>query len=169
MVDVPAGSYTIPVRAANNATNAELGLEVVITGSYKLSLSTPTGRLNAEATAGKAQKVELQLTNEGSADLRDINLQSATPINWTVEFEPAEIDHLPAGESTTVMATITPDTKAIAGDYIVNLEAKAPESASTAQFRVSVKTPLLWGWIGILIIAAVIGGIFYLFRQYGRR
>lgn len=169
MVDVPAGTYTIPVQAATSATTAELNLEVVITGSYKLNLSTPTGRLSTEATAGKAQQVELTLTNEGSADLREISLKSATPINWTVEFEPSEIDSLPAGESTTVMATITPDSKAIAGDYVVNLEATAPESASSAQFRVSVKTPLLWGWIGILIIALVIGGIIYLFRHYGRR
>lgn len=169
MVDVPAGTYSIPIKAANQATSADLTLEVVITGSYDINLSTPTGRLNAEATAGKPQKVELQVTNEGSADLRDIKLESTTPINWTVEFEPAEIEHLPAGESTTVIATITPDSNAIAGDYVVNMEAKAPEASSTASFRVTVKTPLLWGWVGILIIAAVIAGIFYLFRQYGRR
>jgi uncharacterized membrane protein len=33
----------------------------------------------------------------------------------------------------------------------------------------SVRTPMLWGWIGIFIIIAAIGIVWYLFRKYGRR
>ena len=41
--NVEAGSYKIPVRAATGTTSAELELEVVVTGSYKMELTTPRG------------------------------------------------------------------------------------------------------------------------------
>ncbi len=72
-------------------------------------------------------------------------------------------------QGSTVTATIKADKKAIPGDYVTNLEARTPEASSKASFRMSVKTPMLWGWIGVLIIAAAIGTVWYLFRKYGRR
>ena len=47
-----AGTYKIPVRAATNGSSADLGLEVVITGSYGIELTTPTGLLSTSITAG---------------------------------------------------------------------------------------------------------------------
>lgn len=167
--EVAADTYTIPVRAATASTSAELELEVVITGSYDLSLSTPSERLSLDATAGKGEPVELLLSNTGSSELQNLSLSATSPTNWEVEFEPKEIPTLAPGESTSVRAVITPDKKAIAGDYVLNIQARASEASSSAQFRVTVKTPLLWGWIGILIIVSVGIGIFYLFRRYGRR
>jgi uncharacterized membrane protein len=68
-----------------------------------------------------------------------------------------------------VTATIKADKNAIAGDYVVSMTAKTAEKSSDATLRMTVKTSVLWGWIGILIIIAVIGGVYYLFRKYGRR
>ncbi|GGK11638.1 hypothetical protein GCM10010965_00670 [Caldalkalibacillus thermarum] len=166
---VKEGKYTIPIKAATSGTSATLELEVVITGTYDLVLSTPSERLNFDITAGRSKTIELEVTNQGTADLRDIELDASTPVNWEVTFEPNRIDMLPAGESARVRATVTADSNALAGDYMLNLEARAPEVSHSASFRATVKTPLLWGWIGILIIAGVIGGIGYLFKKYGRR
>ena len=66
-------------------------------------------------------------------------------------------------------ATIHADKNAIAGDYVTRLEASTPETSAEASFRVTVKTPLLWGWVGILIIMAALGSVYSLFRKYGRR
>jgi uncharacterized membrane protein len=49
------------------------------------------------------------------------------------------------------------------------MEARTPEVNSAAEFRIAVKTPIIWGWLGILIIIAACGGVYYLFRKYGRR
>ena len=68
-----------------------------------------------------------------------------------------------------MLATIQVDKEAITGDYVTNLTAKTPEVSSRASFRISVKTPMLWGWIGIVIILAAAGTVYYLFRKYGRR
>lgn len=165
----PAGTYKIPIVASTGATSAELPLEVGITGSYSMQLSTPTGLLSTSTTAGDDRKIELVVKNTGSADLKSIEMLSAAPVNWNVSFDPKQIDDLPPGQSTQVSATITPDDKAIAGDYMTDLTAKTPAVSSMAPLRVSVDTPLLWSWSGILIILAALGAVYYLFRKYGRR
>ncbi|WP_199614391.1 COG1470 family protein [Paenibacillus alkalitolerans] len=166
---VEAGTYDIPISAQTSGTSAKLNLQVVITGSYDIKLTTPSGLLSTDITAGRQRKLELQVQNTGTAELADVNLTADTPVDWSVEFEPATIDTIAPGESKQVIATISSAKSAIAGDYVVQMKASAPEAVSDAQFRVSVKTSVLWGWIGILMIAAVAGGLFYLFRKYGRR
>ncbi|MBO8163357.1 MAG: hypothetical protein H0Z34_06510 [Brevibacillus sp.] len=166
---IKQGSYKIPVKAATSSTSAGTEFEVVITGNYDIELSTPTGLLSTDVTAGGERTLTLKVSNTGSADLHDIELSADTPVNWEVTFEPKRINKLDAGQSTEVTATIKADDQAIAGDYVVNMTARAPEATSEAQFRVAVKTSLLWGWLGVLIILGVIGGVYYLFRTYGRR
>jgi len=166
---VEARSYKIPVRAIAGSVTAQLDLEVVITGTYEVQLTTPTGLLSASITAGEEKKIELEVKNTGTAELSDIKIASETPINWEVSFEPAAVQKLAPGNSATVYATIKPSKKAIAGDYAVTAEAKTPEASSKAAFRISIKTPLLTGWLGILIIIGAAGSVFYLFRKYGRR
>ena len=167
--NLKAGTYKVPVMAVTSSTSANLELEVVITGSYEMELTTPTGLLSTRVTAGDERNITLLIRNTGSAELQNIDLSSSTPINWKVTFDPRKIDKLEAGKDATVQATIKVDKKAIAGDYATNMTAKTPEVSSTANFRIAVKTPMLWGWVGILIILASLGSIFYLFRKYGRR
>ena len=166
---VQAGTFKIPVQAANNATSAGLTLEVVVTGSYDLEVTTPTGLLSAKTTAGREEKIELVVQNTGTAELRNVVFSSSKPRNWDVEFSPDTVSQLGAGESAQLIATITADDRAIPGDYVTRITARSPEASSEAAFRISVKTPLLWGWVGILIIVATIALIYFLFRKYGRR
>jgi uncharacterized membrane protein len=86
-----------------------------------------------------------------------------------VSFDPARIDALPAGQTAQVTATLIPDGKAIAGDYMANLTARAAEASALAALRVSVETSWIWSWAGICIILVALGGVYYLFRKYGRR
>ncbi len=167
--EIKAGTYKIPIQAAANSTSASTELEVVITGTYNLELSTPNGNLSTEVTAGDEKKIDLTVKNTGTAPLRDIELSATTPANWEVTFDTKNINVLEPGKSANVQATIKADKKAIAGDYVVSMKAQTPEKSAEAQFRVAVKTSVLWGWIGILIILGVIGGVYYLFRTYGRR
>jgi len=101
--------------------------------------------------------------------LKDVKTSAATPSNWEVTFEPKEILKLDPGAVAEVTAIIKADEKAIAGDYVTTLNAKVPEVTASASIRVSVKTPMLYGWIGLMIIGGAASSIFYLFRKYGRR
>ena len=166
---VEAGTYHIPIQAANSATSAELTLEVVVTGSYNLEVSTPSGLLSAKTTAGKDKQIEMVVQNTGTAELKDVIFQSSKPRNWEVDFSPDTISRLAAGKAAQVTATITADDHAIPGDYVTKITAHTQETSSEAALRISVKTPLIMGWVGILIIIATIALVFYLFRKYGRR
>jgi len=167
--EIEAGTYTIPVKAQAGSTSAEIELEVHITGTYKMELSTPTGRLSTDITAGKEKMIELQINNTGSSELEDIKLSHSAPVDWEVRFEPKIIESLLPGESAAVNAYIKSSDKAISGDYVVNIQAQTPEVSDSADFRITVKTSALWGWVGVLIIALVGAGIYYLFRRFGRQ
>ncbi len=166
---VEAGTYQIPVSAKTASTSANLMLEVVITGSYSMELATPSGLLSSNITAGEGKRIELVVRNTGSSILNGINLSASNPSNWNVVFEPKKIDKLLPGKQEQVFATVKADKKAIPGDYALTMEAQTPETTSKAAFRMSVETSMLWGWIGVLIIGAALGSVYYLFRKYGRR
>lgn len=167
--NVPAGTYKIPVRATTSSTSADIELEVVVTGSYDIELTTPRGLLSAEITAGDMKRIDLLVRNNGSAELKDVQLTASKPVDWEVTFEPSKIEKLTAGGTTNVTATIKASGKALPGDYVTKMTAKTPEVNTTAEFRISVHTPMVYGWLGILIIMLVLGGVYYLFRKYGRR
>lgn len=164
-----ADTYEIPIKASAGGTAAETTLEAVITGSYDIDITTPDGRLNTDITAGRSKMIELIVQNIGTATLNDVSITSSTPPNWEVEFDESEIEVLEAGETKIIKAKVTAADDAIAGDYEASFSAKAAETSDNAVFRISVETSTLWGIIGIAIILAVFGGLFYLFKKYGRR
>jgi len=166
---VKAGKYSITAAAVSGNEAVKANLEVVITGTYKLNLTTPSGRLNADATAGRRGAVTLQLENKGSADLQNVALSAQTPDNWSVTFEPAAIDRLPSGEKRQVTAFITPYGKAIAGDYAVSITASTKETSAGSDIRVTVHTSTLWGLIGAAVVIGVILWVLRTFKKYGRR
>ncbi|OJV35738.1 MAG: hypothetical protein BGO33_10695 [Bacteroidia bacterium 43-41] len=167
--NVEAGTYKIPIKATTGSASGELELEVVVTGSYDMELTTPRGLLSSDITAGDTKRIDLVVNNTGSAELKDVRLSSSKPEGWEVSFEPTAVETLKAGESVDVQAVVRASKKAIPGDYVMNISANTPETGKSVSFRMTVKTPLLWGWIGIGIIVVVCGTIFYLFRKYGRR
>lgn len=166
---IEAGTYKIPVHATTNSTSADLGLEVVITGSFAMELTTPSGLLSTGITAGDQKRIELVVMNSGSAQLKGVQMSASTPVNWEVTFDPKKIETVEPGKSAQVSAVIKAAKNAIAGDYVTNIEARTPEVSSKAQFRVSVRTSMIWGWVGVLTICVALGGVYFLFRKYGRR
>ena len=166
---VDAGSYTIPIMAISSTDTLNSELTVVITGTYALELSTPSGLLSFDASANAQSDVTLRVSNTGNVDLQNITLTSSAPDGWTVEFSQSSIDVLEAGSTQEVTAYVTPSGEAMSGDYVMTLDVSSSETSDSAEFRVSVKTQTLWGVVGILLIAAVALGLGLVFRKYGRR
>jgi len=167
--NVSAGEYVIPVVVTSKNETLAADLKVIITGSYGMEVTTPTGRLNAETTAGRRQSVDLVINNTGSTELQGIKLKSEQPNGWNVEFDQDVIDVIAPGESATVKAYIQPDEKALAGDYVVSVTAETPEVTNSAELRVMVKTSTLWGIVGVLVILLLVAGLYWVFEKYGRR
>lgn len=168
--DATAGEYPILVRISTGESKAEAKLMVVLTGIYKLDAATATGILSTDAVTGKPTTVSLLVKNTGSAVNRNVNLSSFKPENWKVEFKPEKIEALEPNQMKQVEATITPAATALVGDYSVGLMVDGEKSSSkTVEMRVTVKAPTAWGWIGVGLIAVVIGGMGGLFAWLGRR
>ncbi len=167
--DVEKGDYDVKLIAASSDETMEQDLKVTITGTYGMTLSTPTGALSADAYNGEASKVTLVVTNTGNVDLNNIQLTGTASTDWTVEFDQSTIDTLEAGGEANVTATITPAKNAIIGDYLTQISAKSAETSADAQLRISVKNHTTWGFaaIGVIVVLIVLLGA--IIRKFGRR
>ena len=163
-----AGDYPITVDATSGTRSAKADLSVEITGSYSLTLSTIDQRLNMTATAGGTSDLTLVVSNTGTADVDAAALSATAPTGWTVKFDPATIA-VPAGKQVNVVAHVTPSGDAIAGDYVATFKATAPVATASTDIRVTIETSLLWGVIGVGLIAIVLIGLLWTFRRFGRR
>lgn len=165
----PEGTYEIPVIARSSEEVLDKTLTVTVQGSYDIAVSTPTGKLSDDITAGKEKMIKLTVTNKGGSDLKDVDLSSWAPTDWEVRFETPAIDVIKAGESKEVTAYVKADSKAISGDYVVSMTAKSAEVSDKVEFRMTVRTSTAWGAVGvviILLVAILLGGIM---KKYGRR
>ncbi|HEV8280997.1 MAG TPA: NEW3 domain-containing protein [Candidatus Limnocylindrales bacterium] len=170
----PAGTYPIKVTATAGDRTVDADLSVAVTGSYSMTLSTPNDRLSASGGAGSATTMQFVIENTGTAPLTKVKLEAtpAPPTGWKVVFDPADgIATIPPKQTANINATITPSGDAVAGDYVVAFRATATEDATgaTSQIRFTVETSPIWAIVGIAIIALILGGLYYVFRTYGRR
>ena len=171
--NAPAGHTDINVTATAGTTTIPGKLGIDITGSYSLKLSTPGDVLSASGSAGSAMSQTLTVANTGTADLTGVKVTATPPSGWTVTFDPVSIDTIAPNATGTVNATITPSSDAVAGDYVVTFNANNGASGATAtgsaDIRFTVNTSPIWAFVGIAIIVVILGGLFYVFRTYGRR
>jgi uncharacterized membrane protein len=142
---------------------------VVLTGTYKLDAGTAEGLLSLNAYQGKGANMSFYVKNNGSAAQNGIKFLTFKPENWKVEFSPEMIDTLPPAELKQVEMTITPADQALVGDYSVGVNVEGEKSTKNMEFRVTVRSSTAWGWIGMIIIVAVVAGLVFLFVRMGRR
>jgi uncharacterized membrane protein len=165
------GEYKITLNATSGTTyNLSRDLTAVVKAKYLFSLTTNTGNLTTQAAAGKENHFSINLVNSGTAALDNITFTSDKPDGWVVNFNPQTVNSLSAGQTQQEDIIITPpEGKTIAGDYMITLHASNQKVNQNMDVRVTVLTPSIWGWVGIIIIVVVIAGLAVLFMRLGRR
>lgn len=166
---VETGDYTIPCSATSAEDSLSADLQVTITGTYGVDLSTPTGNLSLDAQAHREKALTLSITNTGNVDLTNLNLTSSAPTDWEVRFDESTIDTLEAGATKEITAYITPNQDAITGDYVTTITLSNDEVSDTAEFRVSVQTSTTWGVVAVCIVVVLVLALAFIFKKYGRR
>jgi uncharacterized membrane protein len=161
--------YRIPIKAVSTQDTLLLNLEAVVKGSYRIILTTPTGRLSNEVTSGNEEEIKLTVKNTGTLPLNEVEITAQLPTGWESSFEPSKIKQLEPGKAIDVIAKLKVPDKTIAGDYAATFTATNSNANAPAAFRLMVKTSLLSGWIGIAVILLAVGAVYYLIRKYGRR
>lgn len=167
--DVVANTYPIQVGVSGGGRDAATELQVEITGNFAMTVTTPDERLNVDVVADRTTNIALLVVNDGTAPLVGVELAATPPTDWNVEFTPPVIDQIAPGASAQAVASITPAGNAVAGDYVVTIDARIPETTSQMELRTTVKTSGFWGFVGILLIAGALVGLSWVFRRYGRR
>jgi uncharacterized membrane protein len=167
--NAPAGQYPIHVTATAGSKTIEADLGIEITGTYKLTLSTPGDLLSAHGSAGAGTQQQFIITNTGTAPLTNVKLTSTAPTSWKVTFDNDTIDTIAPQGTATVVATILPSGEAVAGDYVVTVTSANDQTTDNAQIRFTVETSPIWAIVGIGVIVLILAGLFYVFRTYGRR
>ncbi len=164
------GKYPVTVTVSSGSLSQSINLTPTVKAKFSFSLDTATGNQNTQATAGEANHTTLQVTNSGTAALDKLAFTSTQPDGWIVTFNPNKIDSIGAGQKQQVDVVITPPGgKTVAGDYMINVTANNGTLSQTMNLRVTVLTPTIWGWVGLIIVILVIAGLGVLFIKLGRR
>ena len=137
-----------------------------------MTLATPNDVLSASGSAGSPTTQAFEITNTGTAPITEVDADRARR-RRTGRSRPTRrgVASIEPGATETITATITPSCEAVAGDYVVTFDAGAAEEGARGQrqVRFTVETSPLWALVGLGLIVLIVGGLFYVFRTYGRR
>jgi uncharacterized membrane protein len=164
-----AGEVPINVTIAGDKASVSTKLALDISGQPALTVTGQDERLSGDAYAGQERSLPLVLRNTGTAPARGVSLSATPPSGWKVSFEPKEITEIAAGDEAKVNALVTPNAKAIAGDYVISIRASGDGISESASYRLSVMTSTLWGVTGIAVIGAALLVLVGAVGRFGRR
>ena len=164
------GEYVVTLEASSGDIKEAIELKAVVTTLYRFAFYTASGRLNTEVTAGEENHFSIMVFNTGQAVIDKIDLLSSKPSGWSITFNPDTVESLEPGLAQEVDVVIKPPRKTIAGDYMVTMSTISKDLPKREiEIRVTALTPTVWGWVGILIVLAVIADVAVMFRRLGRR
>jgi len=163
------GDYPVMFEVSSEDIRETVELAAKVTAKYEFEMRTPTLQLNTEVTAGKDNPLTVLLVNSGSDPIENLSLASTKPEGWDITYEPDKIESLAPGTTQELDVTITPPKETIAGDWSITLRANSEQASDSLDLRVTVLTPTIWGWVGILIVVLVIAGVGVVFWRLGRR
>ncbi len=163
------GDYVVIFEANSGDIRGTMELTARVKPHYEFAMITQTLQLDMEVTAGEENHLAIILMNLGSAPIENLNFTSIEPEDWTITYNPDRIDLLEPGMTQGVDVVIMPSKETVAGDWPITLRARSSQVADELAIRVTALTPTIWGWIGILIVIAVIAGVGVVFWRLGRR
>ncbi|MBC7114002.1 MAG: carboxypeptidase regulatory-like domain-containing protein [Archaeoglobi archaeon] len=166
--DAEPGEYSFVAIARSPNSESSLNLTLKLTGVYRMSIYSPY--YSYEIKKGESAKITLTVINSGSGTLlTNIRPEVSAPEGWSARISPESKSKLESGERVTFEITLIPPADIVASDYKVTVKIKSDQLEEEEDFRITVEESSYAFLYGILIIAAIFGSLYYLFRKYGRR
>lgn len=165
--------YELKFIARAGELEKSLPLKAIVTGTYTMNVGTETGNLKLNTISGEEKDFLFYLWNEGSASIDNIAFFSTAPQGWEVKFNPDKMAELPSIAQTQQPEKITMTVKVpqntVPGDYIVTVNATGTQDQKKIEFRTTVQVPTKWGWVGVLIIIAILAILLAISLKLRRR
>ena len=150
------------------ARQYEESLTLRLRGSYDLRTSAKSYR--HEINRGETLVFDMTVANAGTGGaLTNVGINMSAPEGWRVTVDPASVASLEPGERATVKVTVVPPADIVAGEYKIVAAVKSDQAEGKDEYRIVVKEQSYVAVLGLLVMAGVAGGLWYMFRKYGRR
>ncbi len=164
------GNYVVTLVVTSGNIKESVDLTAKVVAKYLFAFYTTSGLLNLEATAGRENHLAARIQSTGSSKVTNIDFLSTKPEGWEVKFVPDRVDQVDPGYASEIDIIVIPPRQVVPGDYMLNLKCIGKEVGTREiDLRITVLTPTVWGWVGVIIVLLVIGGLIFMFRQLGRR
>ena len=165
---VDVGEYNFTVLIDSAARQYEEDLTLRLRGSY--TMRTYTKSYRHEINRGDTLAFDLTVSNAGiGGALTNIGVNMSAPQGWRATVDPATVASLEPGERATVQVTVVPPADIVAGEYKIVALVKSDQAEGEDEYRVVVKEQSYVAILGLLVMAGVAAGLWYMFRKYGRR
>jgi uncharacterized membrane protein len=139
-------------------------LEIVPRGEGKLLVRAP--QLFYSTKPEGTVQMSIEVVNEGTRRLDNVEVKVDPPLNWTKDVQPAVVPTLGIGEEKRVELTFTPSRDVSVGRYEIRLRTSAlsdnhPVNAEdkTATVEIAAGTNILGTALLVLLIVGLAGGI----------
>ncbi|PKL62610.1 MAG: hypothetical protein CVV31_05095 [Methanomicrobiales archaeon HGW-Methanomicrobiales-2] len=165
---VGVGEYNFTAVIGSAAREYEENLTLRLRGSYDLRTYAKSYR--HDINRGDTLAFDMTVSNAGTGGaLTNIEVNMSAPQGWRVTVDPASIASLEPGERATVQVTVVPPADIVAGEYKVVALVKSDQDEAEDEYRIVVKEQSYVAVLGLLVMAGVVAGLWYMFRKYGRR
>jgi uncharacterized membrane protein len=141
-------------------------LELIPRGKGELNVSAR--QLYYSILPDESVELTIELLNEGSRRLDQIEVKADPPLNWTREIEPSSISSLEINEEARVTLRFMPPPDVAVGKYEVRIQTSALTGGQpitgtdkTATIEIRPQTNLIGTVLIVFFIVAVVGGVIF--------
>jgi uncharacterized membrane protein len=165
---VGVGEYNFTAVIGSSARQYEENLTLRLRGSYDMRTYAKSYRHDIDR--GDTLAFDMTVSNAGTGGaLTNIEVNMSAPQGWRVTVDPASVASLEPGERATMQVTVIPPADIVAGEYRVVALVKSDQDEAEDEYRIVVKEQSYVAVLGLLVMAGVVAGLWYMFRKYGRR
>lgn len=154
------GNMQARAWTAEEIRDLEVGfvkLELVPRGMGKLVVRVP--QLYFSALADQSVEIALDLKNEGTRSLENVELQVDPPLNWLKEVEPELIRSLGVGREERMIVRVTPPADVVVGKYEIRVQSTSLSDNQPVDGEDKTVTIEIQAETDITGIAIVVGAI----------
>ncbi|MGB2728907.1 MAG: NEW3 domain-containing protein [Halobacteriota archaeon] len=166
--NVETGEYDFTSIVESSTRSYEQNLTLKMRGSHDMQVYS--SRYRYELNKGDTVSFDVSVSNRGSGgSLTNISVGVSASEGWSADVTPKSVASLKPGDRRTFTIKVVPPADIVASDYKLSVKVKSEQVEKEDEFIIELKEQSNIAIYGVAILAAVIFGLWYMFRKYGRR